>query len=140
MVYGRFGRYIPFVDVRTILTGVSSLISTTSLLPDEAATWASAVRDKHDDFGSKSPTNIDRFNILISPFAFQCLLDCVSRLHCGVGAVSFMIALSRTTCSASGPPDVLQSRSSSIFHRLQSLQIGNDVPDRPKCDEAALKI
>jgi hypothetical protein len=65
------GRYIPFVDVRTILTGVSSRISTTSLLPDEAAAWASAVRDRDDDFGSRSPTNIDWLNISLPPFAFR---------------------------------------------------------------------
>jgi hypothetical protein len=71
---GRSGRYRPFVDVRTILTGVSSRISTTSLLPDEAAAWARAVRDKDDDFRSRSPPNIDWLNILYLRSGSGCLL------------------------------------------------------------------
>jgi hypothetical protein len=64
-------RYIPFVDIRTIFTGVSSRISTTSLLPDEAAAWASAASDKDDDFRSRSPPNIDWLYIFVPPFVFR---------------------------------------------------------------------
>jgi hypothetical protein len=55
--------YRPGVEVRTILTGVSSRISMISLLPEEAAACASAVRDRDDAFGSRSPPNSDRPNM-----------------------------------------------------------------------------
>jgi hypothetical protein len=80
----RSGRYIPLVDVRTILTGTSSRISTTSLLPDEAAAWASAVRDKDDDFGSRSPPNIIWLNIsYLRSFRSPLTSNRVSRLRRG---------------------------------------------------------
>jgi hypothetical protein len=86
---GRSGRYIPLVDVRTILTGVSSRISTISLLPDEAAAWASAVRDKDDDFGSRSPPNIDWLSILYLGLCSRCLLAYLPRLRLGDGLCFF---------------------------------------------------
>jgi hypothetical protein len=56
---GRLGAYIPLVEVRIILTGFSSRISSTSRLPEKAAACASALRDRDDDFGSRSPPNSD---------------------------------------------------------------------------------
>ena len=53
------GAYIPFVDVRTILTGFSSRISSIKRLPEKAAVWASAVRERDDDLGSRSPPRSD---------------------------------------------------------------------------------
>jgi hypothetical protein len=55
--------YRPLADVRTILTGVSSRISMMSLLPEEAAACASAVRERDDDFRSRSPPKRDWANI-----------------------------------------------------------------------------
>ena len=52
---GRSRNYIPLVDIRMILTGFSSRISSTSRFPEEAAARASAARDRDDDFGSRSP-------------------------------------------------------------------------------------
>ena len=47
--------YIPLVNVRIILTGFSSLISSISRFPEKAAAWASAARDRDEDFGSRRP-------------------------------------------------------------------------------------
>jgi hypothetical protein len=52
---GQTRNYIPLVDIRMILTGFSSRISSTSRFPEKAATRASAARDWDDDFGSRSP-------------------------------------------------------------------------------------
>jgi hypothetical protein len=60
---GRLGAYIPLVEVRIILTGFSSRISSTSRFPEKAAACASALRDRDDDFGSRSPPNSDWLTI-----------------------------------------------------------------------------
>jgi hypothetical protein len=52
---GQTRNYNPLVDIRMILTGFSSRISSTSRFPEKAATRASAARDWDDDFGSRSP-------------------------------------------------------------------------------------
>jgi hypothetical protein len=44
----------PFVDVRIILTGLSSRISITNRFPEKAADRAKAEMDRDDDFGSRS--------------------------------------------------------------------------------------
>jgi len=101
---GRSGHYIPLVDVRTTLTGVSSRISTTSLLPDEAAARASAVRDKDDDFGFRSPPNIDWLNIsYLRLFRGLLTSNRLSQLR-REGSVSFRMVLERTICSLRGSP------------------------------------
>jgi hypothetical protein len=51
---GQTRNYIPLVDIRMILTGFSSRISSTSRFPEKAAARASAARDWDDDFGSRS--------------------------------------------------------------------------------------
>jgi len=51
--------YKPLVEVRTILTGFSSRISSTNRFPEKAAARARAVRDRDDDFGSRSPRRSD---------------------------------------------------------------------------------
>jgi hypothetical protein len=53
------GNYIPFVDVRIVLTGVSSRISSTNLFPEKAAARARALREREDDLGSRSPPRSD---------------------------------------------------------------------------------
>lgn len=118
---GRSGRYRPFVDVwtilivdvRTILTGVSSRISTTSLLPDEAAAWARVVRDKDDNFGSRSPPNINWLYILYLHFGFRAPSH-VQPCFTGFGGGGFCFSQDRDGENDQlmrGSPRVQQSRS-----------------------------
>jgi hypothetical protein len=69
----QLGAYIPRIDVRTTLTGFSSLISITNRFPEKAAARAKALRDKDDDFGSRSPPKracpVTRLRL---PFAWSC--------------------------------------------------------------------
>jgi hypothetical protein len=123
---GRSGRYRPFVDVRTILTGVSSRISTTSLLPDDAAAWARAVRDKDDDFGSSSPPNIDWLIILYLRSGSGCLLTCNRVLLALAGLALFLSGSSwrEQPLSERFAPGTNNRVPSAPFYGLQALQIG----------------
>jgi hypothetical protein len=127
---GRSGRYIPFVDDRTILTGFSSRISTTSLLPDEAAAWARTVRDKDDDFGSRSPPNILWLYILYLNSGSGCLLHVQPRFMASEGLFCFFLSGSsreNNQLSERFAPGTQQSRFTTSVCGLQALQIGDDV-------------
>jgi hypothetical protein len=92
------------------LTGVSSRISTTSLLPDEAAAWARAVRDNDDDLDPGVPPTSIGYTFCTSVQV--------------PGALSRPTVMERRTSSVRGSSRVQQSRSIGILYGLQLFKLG----------------